>query len=147
MRALICSANTLPSGLDAVAEGVAATPARGLIALEQTARSSETAAIAGLDAGKALERATIGSAAVLGMDDEIEHRAGQADGSRHARHRSRPRLTGEPTYVVGAASRADVTRTVVDGEVVYRCVDGTCGVDAADIRAVGEASRRLWTRP
>lgn len=41
--------NTLPGALDSVAAGVAATPIRGLITFEQTARNSEDEAMAGLE--------------------------------------------------------------------------------------------------
>ena len=51
-----------------------------------------------------------------------------------------------PYYVVSAASSADVTRTIIDGEPVYDQTSGVTGVDASDMTAVGDASAELWER-
>jgi len=48
--------------------------------------------------------------------------------------------------VVSAASRADVTRTIVGGELAYERGEGVRGVKESDMQAVGEASERLWDR-
>jgi 5-methylthioadenosine/S-adenosylhomocysteine deaminase len=102
----------------------------------------------GFDMARALEWATIGSAEVMGIDDEV----GSIEVGKRADLVTldlgpNPVLSGSaPYYVVSAASRADVTRTVVDGEVVYESGEGVRGVDDADLRAVGEASERLWDR-
>jgi cytosine/adenosine deaminase-related metal-dependent hydrolase len=105
----------------------------------------------GFDAAQALEWATIGSAAVMGMDDEI----GSVEVGKRADLATldlgpNPVLPGSaPYYVVNAASRGDVTRTIVGGEVVYERGDGVEGVDgydASDAAAVGEASEALWAR-
>jgi hypothetical protein len=39
-----------------------------------------------------------------------------------------------------------VTRTIVDGDVVYTPADGVTGVTPADLDEVGAASRELWDR-
>ncbi|MFB6188452.1 MAG: amidohydrolase family protein [Halapricum sp.] len=102
----------------------------------------------GFDAAKALEWATIGSAEVLGMDDRV----GSVEVGKRADLvtldlGSNPVLAGSaPYYVVNAASRADVTRTVVGGEVVYERGEGVRGVHTSDMEAVGEASEALWDR-
>ncbi len=58
-----------------------------------------------------------------------------------------PVLDGSaPYYVVSAASRADVTRTIIDGETVYDQQSGVTGVDDSDMTAVGDASAELWER-
>ncbi|WP_340097743.1 amidohydrolase family protein [Salinibaculum salinum] len=102
----------------------------------------------GFDMAKALEWATIGSASVLGMDDEV--------GSLETGKRGdfvtldlgpNPVLADSaPYYVVSAASRADVTRTIVDGDVVYERGGSVDGVDESDMAAVGTASESLWDR-
>jgi hypothetical protein len=48
--------------------------------------------------------------------------------------------------VVSAASRADVTRTIVGGEVVYTPEEGVAGVSQADYDEIGQASEALWGR-
>ncbi|WP_135822093.1 amidohydrolase family protein [Halostella litorea] len=102
----------------------------------------------GFDNAKALEWATIGSAAVLGMADRV----GSIEPGKRADFVTldlgpNPVRPGSaPYYVVSAASRADVTRTVVGGETVYTPEDGVRGVDEADMAAVGEASADLWER-
>jgi len=102
----------------------------------------------GFDAALALEWATRGSAAVMGMADEI--------GSLEVGKRAdlvtldlgpNPVLPqSAPYYVVSAASRANVTRTIVDGEVVYTPADGVTGVTDDDRTEIGAASRALWDR-
>ncbi len=102
----------------------------------------------GFDMAKALEWATIGSAEVMGMADEI----GSIETGKRADFVTldlgpNPVLPGSaPYYVVSAASRADVSRTIVDGDVAYERGEGVSGVDEADRRAIGEASERLWNR-
>jgi cytosine/adenosine deaminase-related metal-dependent hydrolase len=102
----------------------------------------------GFDMAKALEWATIGSAEVMGMADEI----GSIEAGKRADFVSldlgpNPVLPGSaPYYVVSAASRADVTRTIVGGEVVYTPEDGVTGVSQADYDEIGEASEALWGR-
>jgi hypothetical protein len=39
-----------------------------------------------------------------------------------------------------------VTRTIVEGDVVYEDGEGVRGVDESDMQAVGEASEHLWDR-
>ncbi|MFB6298360.1 MAG: amidohydrolase family protein [Salinirussus sp.] len=102
----------------------------------------------GFDMATALEWATIGSATVLGMDDEV----GSVEPGKRGDFVTldlgpNPVLPDSaPYYVVSAAGRADVTRTVVGGEVVYERGEGVRGVDPAEMRAVGEASEALWDR-
>jgi 5-methylthioadenosine/S-adenosylhomocysteine deaminase len=102
----------------------------------------------GFDMAKALEWATIGSAEVMGMADEI----GSVEPGKRADLVTldlgpNPVLPGSaPYYVVSAASRGDVTRTIVDGEVVYERGEGVRGVDETYAADVGEASRALWDR-
>jgi cytosine/adenosine deaminase-related metal-dependent hydrolase len=102
----------------------------------------------GFDAAQALEWATIGSAEVMGMGDEI----GSVEIGKQADFATldlgpNPVLPGSaPYYVVNAASRGDVTRTVVGGEVVYERGEGVVGYDDEDAAAVGEASEALWAR-
>jgi cytosine/adenosine deaminase-related metal-dependent hydrolase len=102
----------------------------------------------GFDMATALEWATRGSAAVLGMDDEV----GSIEPGKRADFVTldlgpNPVLPGSaPYYVVSAAGRADVTRTIVDGDVVYTPADGVTGVTPADLDEVGAASRELWDR-
>lgn len=102
----------------------------------------------GFDMAKALEWATIGSAAVMGIDDRV----GSLEEGKRADMVTldlgpNPVLPeSAPYYVVSAASRADVTRTIVDGEVVYTPEAGVQGVDEADKEAVGAASAALWER-
>ena len=102
----------------------------------------------GFDMAKALEWATIGGAEVLGMADRV----GSIEAGKRADFVTldlgpNPVLPGSaPYYVVSAASRADVTRTIVDGETVYTPESGVRGVDEADMEAVGAASEALWAR-
>jgi len=102
----------------------------------------------GFDAATALEWATIGAAEVMGMADEI----GSLEPGKRADLVTldlgpNPVLPeSAPYYVVNAASRGDVTRTVVDGEVVYERGAGVQGVSAADREAIGAASAELWDR-
>ncbi|WP_435181177.1 amidohydrolase family protein [Halorussus sp. AFM4] len=102
----------------------------------------------GFDMAKALEWATIGSARVMGMDDSI----GSIEPGKRGDFVTldlgpNPVLPGSaPYYVVSAASRGDVTRTIVDGDVVYERGEGVRGVDDSDMEAVGEASASLWDR-
>jgi len=102
----------------------------------------------GFDTAKALEWATIGSAEALGMADEV----GSVEEGKRGDFVTldlgpNPVLPGSaPYYVVSAASRGDITRTLVGGEVVYERGERVRSVDRADMRAVGEASERLWNR-
>ena len=102
----------------------------------------------GFDGVTALEWATRGSAAVVGMADRV----GSIEAGKRADFATldlgpNPVLPGSaPYYVVSAASRGDVTRTIVDGDVVYERGEGVRGVSADDLAAVGDASRRLWDR-
>lgn len=102
----------------------------------------------GFDSAKALEWATIGSAAVMGMDDEI----GSIEPGKRGDFVTldlgpNPVLPeSAPYYVVSAASRGDITRTIVDGDVAYTRETGVAGVSEADMTAVGNASRELWDR-
>ena len=102
----------------------------------------------GFDMAKALEWATIGSAKVMGMDDRI----GSIEPGKRAdfvtlNYGPNPMLPDSaPYYVVSAASRADVTRTIIDGEVVYTPEQGVRGVDRDDLDEVGSASEALWDR-
>ena len=102
----------------------------------------------GFDMATALEWATIGSAEVLGMD----HAVGSIEVGKRGDFVTldlgpNPVLEGSaPYYVVSAASSANVTRTIVDGDVVYEPQTGVSGVDDADMEAVGEASAALWDR-
>ena len=102
----------------------------------------------GFDGATALEWATRGSAAVVGMADRV----GSIEAGKRADFATldlgpNPVLPGSaPYYVVSAASRGDVTRTIVDGDVVYERGEGVRGVSADDLAAVGDASRRLWDR-
>ncbi len=102
----------------------------------------------GFDAATALEWATIGSAAVMGMADEVGSvEVGKRGDFVTLDLGPNPVLEGSaPYYVVSAASRGDVTRTIVDGDVVYARGDGVRSVDRADMQAIGEASERLWNR-
>jgi 5-methylthioadenosine/S-adenosylhomocysteine deaminase len=102
----------------------------------------------GFDMAKALEWATIGSAEVMGVAEEI----GSIEEGKRGDFVTldlgpNPVLPGSaPYYVVSAASRGDVTRTIVEGDVVYEDGEGVRGVDESDMQAVGEASERLWDR-
>jgi len=102
----------------------------------------------GFDGATALEWATRGSAAVMGMADRV----GSIEAGKRADFATldlgpNPVLPeSAPYYVVSAASRGDVTRTIVDGDVVYERGEGVRGVSADDLAAVGDASRRLWDR-
>jgi cytosine/adenosine deaminase-related metal-dependent hydrolase len=102
----------------------------------------------GFDMATALEWATIGSAEVMGMADEIGSiEEGKRGDFATLDFGPNPVLAGSaPYYVVGAASRGDVTRTIVGGDVAYERGEGVRGVDSADMQAVGEASQRLWDR-
>lgn len=101
----------------------------------------------GFDMAKALEWATIGSAKVMGMDDQI----GSIEPGKRADFVTldlgpNPILPGSaPYYVVSAASRGDITRTIIDGDVVYDG-DSVTGVDQSDLDEVGAASEALWDR-
>lgn len=102
----------------------------------------------GFDSAKALEWATIGSATVMGMDDEI----GSIEPGKRGDFLTldlgpNPVLPeSAPYYVVSAASQADITRTIVDGDVVYTPQTGVAGVSQSDMTAVGEANQQLWGR-
>ena len=102
----------------------------------------------GFDMATALEWATIGSATVMGMEDQI----GSVEEGKRGDFVTldlgpNPILReSAPYYVVSAASRADVTRTIVDGDVVYERGEGVRGVGAEDMDAVGAASAELWER-
>lgn len=102
----------------------------------------------GFDMAKALEWATIGSARVMGMADEI----GSVEEGKRGDFVTldlgpNPVLPeSAPYYVVSAASRGDVTRTIVDGDVVYERGAGVQGVDESDVDAIGSASEALWER-
>ncbi|WP_424004926.1 amidohydrolase family protein (plasmid) [Haloarcula salina] len=102
----------------------------------------------GFDMANALEWATIGSAEVLGMDDAVGSvEVGKRGDFVTLDLGPNPVLDGSaPYYVVSAASRADVTRTIVDGDVVYDPQTGVTGVDDSDLDAVGAASADLWDR-
>nr|WP_254282371.1 amidohydrolase family protein [Haloarcula salina] len=102
----------------------------------------------GFDMAKALEWATIGSAEVLGMDDAVGSvEVGKRGDFVTLDLGPNPVLDeSAPYYVVSAASRADVTRTIVDGDVVYDPQTGVTGVDDSDLDAVGAASADLWNR-
>ena len=102
----------------------------------------------GFDMAKALEWATIGSAEVLGMDDAVGSiEVGKRGDFVTLDLGPNPVLDGSaPYYVVSAASRADVTRTIVDGDVAYDPESGVAGVDESDLDAVGTASADLWDR-
>lgn len=102
----------------------------------------------GFDMATALEWATIGSAEVLGMADEV----GSIEPGKNADLVTldlgpNPVLPeSAPYYVVSAAGRADVTRTIVGGSIAYDQQTGVPGVDEADLAAVGTASQALWER-
>jgi len=102
----------------------------------------------GFDMANALEWATIGSAEVLGMADSV----GSVEEGKRGDFVTldlgpNPVLSGStPYYVVSAASRGDVTRTIVGGDVVYGRGEGVSGVTRAEMQRVGEASQRLWER-
>jgi 5-methylthioadenosine/S-adenosylhomocysteine deaminase len=102
----------------------------------------------GFDMAKALEWATIGSASVMGWDDEI----GSIEPGKRGDFVTldlgpNPILPGSaPYYVVSAANTDTVTRTIVDGEIVYERNEGVRGVDSTDMEAVGTASANLWDR-
>jgi 5-methylthioadenosine/S-adenosylhomocysteine deaminase len=102
----------------------------------------------GFDAAKALEWATIGSAKVLGMEDEVGSiETGKRGDFTVLDLGPNPVLPESVAYyVVNSASEKDVTKTVIDGEVVYEEGSGVTGVSDADLRAVGEASQELWER-
>jgi len=102
----------------------------------------------GFDMATALEWATIGSAAVLGMDDAVGSiEVGKRGDFVTLDLGPNPVLDGSaPYYVVSAGSSADVTRTIIDGEPVYDQKSGVTGVDDSDMAAVGDASAELWDR-
>lgn len=102
----------------------------------------------GFDMAKALEWATIGSASVLGMEDQVGSiEEGKKGDFVTLDLGPNPVLPGSaPYYVVSAASQADVTRTVIGGDVVYERGEGVHAVDDSDMQAVGEASAELWDR-
>ncbi|UHQ95282.1 amidohydrolase family protein [Haloterrigena alkaliphila] len=102
----------------------------------------------GFDMAKALEWATIGSADVLGMEDRIGSiEVGKRGDFVTLDLGPNPVLPeSAPYYVVSAASRADVTRTVIDGKIAYSPDQGVSGVDEVELEAVGEASAELWDR-
>ena len=102
----------------------------------------------GFDAAKALEWATIGSAKVMGMEDEIGSiEVGKRGDFAILELGPNPVLPeSAPYYVVNSASRADVKTTIVGGEVAYERGEGVEGVTDADLEAVGEASVELWDR-
>ena len=102
----------------------------------------------GFDVATALEWATIGSAAVLGMDDAVGSiEVGKRGDLVTLNLGPNPVLDeSAPYYVVSAASSADVTRTIIDGEPVYDQTSGVTGVDDSDMTAVGDASAELWKR-
>lgn len=102
----------------------------------------------GFDPATALEWATIGSAQVMGMAGRI----GSVEIGKRAdlvtlELGPNPVLPeSAPYYVVSAASRGDVTRTIVGGESVYTPDTGVEGVTDEDIDAIGDASEDLWAR-
>lgn len=102
----------------------------------------------GFDMATALEWATIGSAAVLGMDDAVGSiEVGKRGDFVTLDLGPNPVLDGSaPYYVVSAGSSADVTRTIIDGEPVYDQKSGVTGVEDSDMAAVGDASAELWDR-
>jgi cytosine/adenosine deaminase-related metal-dependent hydrolase len=102
----------------------------------------------GFDMAKALEWATIGSASVMGMDDEIGSvEEGKRGDLVTLDLGPNPVLADSaPYYVVSAASRGDVTRTIIDGDVVYEQGGQVQGVTDEDMDAVGAASADLWDR-
>jgi cytosine/adenosine deaminase-related metal-dependent hydrolase len=102
----------------------------------------------GFDMAKALEWSTIGSAEVLGMEDEV----GSIEEGKRGDFVTldlgpNPVLEGSaPYYVVSEAKSTHITRTIIDGEVVYRPDTGVAGVSQEDMEAVGSASQDLWGR-
>ncbi len=102
----------------------------------------------GFDAAKALEWATIGSAEVMGMADEIGSiEVGKRGDFAVLDLGPNPVLPeSAPYYIVNAASQANVTTTIVGGDVVYQAGEGVEGVSEADLQAIGEASVELWDR-
>ncbi|SEW29908.1 amidohydrolase family protein [Natrinema salifodinae] len=102
----------------------------------------------GFDMATALEWATIGSATVMGMDDRIGSiEAGKRGDFVTLDLGPNPvRPESAPYYVVSAASRADVSRTIIDGDIVYERSEGVHAVDDAELNAVGAASADLWER-
>ncbi|MFB6222120.1 MAG: amidohydrolase family protein [Haloarcula sp.] len=102
----------------------------------------------GYDMAKALEWSTIGGASVLGMEDQVGSiEVGKRGDFVTLDLGPNPVLEeSAPYYVVSAASNADVTRTIVDGNVVYEPDTGVSGVNESDWEAVGAASADLWDR-
>ncbi|MFT4891307.1 MAG: 5-methylthioadenosine/S-adenosylhomocysteine deaminase [Halobacteriales archaeon] len=102
----------------------------------------------GFDAATALEWATIGSARVMGMEDEIGsiEEGKRGDFAILDLGPNPVRRGSAPYYIVNAASRADVRATIVGGEVAYERGEGVAGVDDDDLAAIGEASADLWDR-
>lgn len=100
------------------------------------------------DPATALAWATRGSAAVLGMDDQV----GSIEVGKQADFVTlelgpNPVLPeSAPYYVVSAATGGDVTRTIIGGETVYRRGEGVTGVSEASLREVGAAAEQLWER-
>lgn len=102
----------------------------------------------GFDMAKALEWATIGSAAVIGAEDRLGSiEVGKRGDFVTLDLGPNPVLPeSAPYYVVSAASRGDITRTIVDGDMAYARGQGVAGVSEEDRSAIGEASRDLWDR-
>ncbi len=102
----------------------------------------------GFDPALALEWATIGSAAVLGMDDII----GSIEPGKRADFVTLDlgptpvRPDSAPGYVVSAGSTAVVERTIREGQVVYDESDGVRGVTPADNNRITAGTRDLWER-
>jgi len=102
----------------------------------------------GFEPPTALEWATIGSAAVLGMEDRIGSiEPGKcADMVTLDLGPNPVTPANAPYYVVSAASGGDVTRTIVGGETVYHRGELVQGVTSSDMAAVGTAAAQLWER-
>jgi 5-methylthioadenosine/S-adenosylhomocysteine deaminase len=102
----------------------------------------------GFDDAKALEWATRGSAAVMGIGDRVGSiEVGKRGDFVTLDLGPNPVLPeSAPYYVVSAASRGDVTRTIIDGEHVYERGEGVHGVTADALEEVSVASQQLWER-
>lgn len=102
----------------------------------------------GFEPPTALKWATIGSAAVLGMEDRIGSiEPGKcADMVTLDLGPNPVTPANAPYYVVSAASGGDVTRTIVGGETVYHRGESVQGVTSSDMAAVGTAAAQLWER-
>jgi len=102
----------------------------------------------GFDDAKALEWATIGAAEVIGRGDEL----GSVEVGKRADFATlelgpTPVLPeSAPYYIVSAASRGDVTRTVVGGEVAYERGSGVVGYGADEKANIADACAELWDR-